>query len=313
MGKFMTESTFCSFLWEEIFINDKGAVYSCCHQEPKKLGSIYDEPLREIVNNQIIKRYRQQSLDGRLKCHKNCSLLGADKYADPHGAIQASYNGFKRLKILFGEGCNINCVMCWQNSNAKRQLDIEVLKRQVDITPFEQIDLQGGEPLFLPSAKAFYDHCAQQGKPITFLTNGTIMTPTWAQKIARHSPYISISLNAGSKEVHQLVNRGSNWERVMRTIEMLQDARAKAGSSLELAGHMTIVWQNVHEIPLFIEKFREFGFDRIKFGFDFRVPWYLRMKPALAKELKRTVPAAIAAHPHKQHINTERLELLGLV
>ena len=56
-----------------------------------------------------------------------------------------------------------------------------------------------------------------------------------------------------------------------------------------IVGHMTIVVENVHEIPDFIRKRDEFGFEHINFGYDKKVPPYLADNPELKDELIRTI------------------------
>ncbi len=224
------KNTYCHFLWEEDFINDKGNVYACCHQKPGILGNIYKNTLEEILNFPRIKKFRYLSIHGKLRCHKNCTLLGEHKFEDPRREIEFKYKMLTGLKILFGEGCNINFVMCWQNSKKKRELDPEILIKNIDLSPIKQIDLQGGEPLYLKSARKYFDHCISQKKQVSFLTNGTIMSENWAEKIAQYSRAISISLNAATKVTHEQINLGSKWETVLDNIQLLRKAKNKIDS-----------------------------------------------------------------------------------
>jgi sulfatase maturation enzyme AslB (radical SAM superfamily) len=307
------KNTYCYFLWEEAFINDKGNVYSCCHQKPGILGNIYNNTLKEILKLPKIQKLRQLSIQGKLKCHKNCTLLGEHKSEDLPKENKFKYENVTGLKILFGEGCNINCVMCWQNSNKKRELDPEILIKNIDLSSIAQIDLQGGEPLYLKSARKYFDHCIEQNKQVSFLTNGTIMNEKWAEKIAQHSRAISVSLNAATKETHEKVNIGSSWKTVLENIQLLQKAKEKINSKMEIAGHITIITANLREIPLFIDKYKEFGFDRIKFGFDLRIPIYLKFHPIIKKRLAEKITASLKLQRNNKAINVERLKYLRLV
>jgi len=307
------KNTYCYFLWEEAFINDKGNVYSCCHQKPGILGNIYKNTLEEILTFPKTKKLRRLSLLGKLKCHKNCNLLGDRKFEDPPENHEFKYEMVTGLKILFGEGCNINCVMCWQNSKKKRELNPQVLINNINLASIVQIDLQGGEPLYLKSARMYFDHCLKQNKQVSFLTNGTIMNEKWAEKIAQYSRALSISLNAATKETHEKINLGSSWDTVLKNIQLLKKAKKKNDSEMEIAGHMTIISSNLHEIPLFIDKYKEFGFDRIKFGFDFRIPIYLKLHPKMKKELMRKVSLSLKLQQYNKSINIDRLKYLGLV
>jgi MoaA/NifB/PqqE/SkfB family radical SAM enzyme len=308
-----TSGTYCPRLWDESFIDEQGRVYTCCHCLPEVLGSIYDQSLREISNNEIIQRLRRESLEGRLACYRNCSLLDKSEPVVRKDRLEIGYDELKRLKLMFGEACNIDCIMCWQDSRNTLALDFERMKGNLDLEPFTSIELQGGEPLFIPSAKAFFDHAAGQGKKISFLTNGMMVTEEWAEKIARHSDFVYFSLNAATKETHELVNAGSRWERVLGCIQRVREARERLGTELRIWGHMTIVRQNLEEVDLFIQRFPELGFDSIDFGIDAPVTRYLRIHFLKKRDLRRRVRAALQQSVHRATINDLRLRMLGLV
>ncbi len=150
-------NTYCPRLWNEFFINSNGNVYSCCHHKPGKLGNIYKEKLSSIYNNELIKSFRKKSLSGKLNCYKKCNLLSKEETAKYiFTGLETDTKNLRRLKIVFGEGCNINCKMCWQNSKSKKMLNFEILKRNIDLQDFELVDLQGGEPLFIKSSLEYF-------------------------------------------------------------------------------------------------------------------------------------------------------------
>ena len=305
----MTRTTYCPRLWTSVFIDYDGNVYSCCHHKPGVIGNIYDATLTEIYAGETLRQFQEQSLHGALRCYAGCTLLGEeDKTSRP------GLGRLDTLKIRFGERCNVACTMCWQNHQSRQEIDAEKLIRNLgDLTPFASIDLQGGEPLFMRSAMKFFDHCIEQGKAASFLTNGTLMNEKLAEKIAKHVLQLYVSLNAATKKMHEEIVQGSTWERVLENIQMLRAARTRFETNLRIHGHMTIVRQNLHEIPLFIEKFQEFGFDEIDFGFDVSsVPLYLNIRFLFARTLRKAVQASLNASDISR-IDTKRLKMLKLV
>jgi len=312
VGGIGTNGTYCPRLWDEAFIDEEGRVYVCCHCLPEVLGSIYEQPLREICNNGTIRRLRRESLEGRLACFRNCTLLDKSAAVERKQHLEIEYDELKRLKLMFGEACNIDCIMCWQDSRNTLALDFDRMRENLDLGPFTSIELQGGEPLFIPSAVDFFDHAAAAGKKISFLTNGMMVTEAWAEKIARHSDFVHFSLNAATKETHELVNAGSRWERVLDCIRRVREARERLGTEVRICGHMTIVKQNLEEIDLFIGTFPELGFDAIDFGIDQPVVNHLRLHFLRKRDLRRRVRAALANSAHPGGINDLRLRILGL-
>lgn len=234
-----------------------------------------------------------------------------DKYSD----IVADYSSLKRLKVQVGQDCNIHCTMCYQNKDKQNNhsIDIERLKEQVDFSPFEKVDIQGGEPMFIRSGRDLFEYSASLGKKVSFVTNGTVMNQTWAEKIALNSSIFHVSLNAATKETHEMINSGSSWEKVLRNIQMVREARERLDGEVEIKGHFTIIRKNCREVPLFIERFRGLGFDTIDFGYDFRFPYYLAIHPLLFQRLKSSVSGAYKNSQYKDSIDSLRLSSLKLI
>jgi MoaA/NifB/PqqE/SkfB family radical SAM enzyme len=175
------------------------------------------------------------------------------------------------------------------------------------------IDIQGGEPLFIKDARIFFETATQQGKKVNLLTNGTIMDVETARRIAVSSTFINFSLNAATPATHEIVNKGSNWQKVMENITVVKNARDELKSPLIIHGHFTIIPENCAEIAKFIEMFPEFNFDTIDFGYDYKFPYYLKIHPRLKKKLKTDVSHAFENSAQKAKINTLRLRHLGFI
>jgi hypothetical protein len=78
-------------------------------------------------------------------------------------------------------------------------------------------------------------------------------------------------------------------------------------------GHMTIIPRNLSEIALFIRMFQEFGFDSINFGYDIRVPLYLKLHSSKKKEVSLEVREALEKSRVLSLVDSYRLKLLGLI
>jgi len=306
--------TFCPWLWEEMFINEKGNVYSCCHQFPGKLGNIKDHSLKEIYSSTRLQSYRKKSLGGILLCGTHCTLLSpAQRRSITHTDISAEYTTLKRLKICIGTACNIRCIMCWQDHDNPKLLSLELLKKQIDFSTINEIDLQGGEPLFIPAALDFYKYCADHDVTINFLTNGMLLSDEWIENVIRHSKIITISLNAATAEMHEAVNLGSKWDTVLANAKKLRQRRDDEKSSMQILGHMTLIAKNVREVAQFIRKMDEFHFDRINFGFDQRLRIFLALHPHLHKQLRAENKQAYEECNDKSRIDLARLRILKLI
>ena len=309
----MPSSTFCPRLWKDVFIDPKGDVYGCCHRKPAPLGNIHREKLEDIYNGPVISELRGKSLRGELECYEHCTLIDKTREVAPKVLPKATFDGLKKLKIEFGELCNISCVMCPQDHKSRTVLSFEKLVENVDLGPFESINIQGGEPMAIAAAKKFYEYVVSKNKQPLFMTNGLLINDEWAEKIAMGSAFIYISLNAATAETHEMVNRGSKWDVVLKNIRKLRDARERNGTDLKILGHMTIIVENIHEIPLFIRDFEQFGVDQIDFGYDSKVPGYLSGNPFLRIALKRDIYKALRAVKDLSLVDLKRIRMLGLL
>jgi len=308
--------TFCSYLWEGIYINRSGEVFACCHQKPVPYGNIHDAALTELVNSPLALRLRSDSLKGQLSCYPSCNLLDKERsVASGYERRRIDYSSLKRLHISFGEACNIRCVMCNNPQNHMSNpilLDPKVVIRNVDLTPFTTIMLRGGEPLALGGCLEYMDYLEKIGKPYTILTNGTLIDDARAHRLAKHAHSVIVSLNGATKNGHESVNIGSRFERVVENIQRMKQARDSLGSKMILAGHMTITTSNVHEVPLFLRMFRKFGFDRVNFGYvKETVPLFLATHLEFTERLKEETPAAMREVSDRD-VDALRLRLLGL-
>lgn len=308
----------CSWVHDTLCIDPRGNVYACCHLKPGLFGNIYQNTLREIFNGEQIKQFRQQEIDGTLPCLRHCTLAQKATVSD---SVHGNYDtAVRRIQIEFGEKCNIACIMCAQDHKSKLEIDESIIVKNIDIPQSCEVMFFGGEPLVIKSARKFFDHCAAAGAKISLITNGTAISEEMAGKIARHCSLIAISLNAASKEVHEVVNAGSRFEKVLRNIQRLIEAKKQLNGEVMIGGHMTIVEPNLHEIAQFIRKREEFGFEFIHFGYDVRtVPGILAKNPALKARLATEIQAALdeialGEKPgERARTDTKRLHMLGLV
>lgn len=309
------ETSYCDDLWNGFTINKNGDVYCCCHLKPFVVGNIYHNELNELLNTPDMIEYRKKSLKGELECYLACNLVQRNLFPRVHNSKAiVNYNNLRRLHINFGESCNIRCIMC---EHPKRHLendvflDYNMLIKNVEISPFEEILIQGGEPLHLNSCIKYMDYLETMNKKFILLTNGLLINKKMAIRLANNAIIVSISINAATKETHEKVNVGSNFERVLSNISELIKARKICQTSLIINGRMTLVPQNIHEIPLFLKKYKELGFDRINFGFDrATVPQYLLKNSALLKKLRMEIED-ILSHSNLEEIDLMRLKQLN--
>jgi radical SAM protein with 4Fe4S-binding SPASM domain len=308
----------CGYLNTGVYIDPCGNVFSCCNYRPEVLGNIMRERLEDIWNGNPLKHNRKLNIQGRLMCTEGCKIL---EYAPEtpgkkrrDGNTEIPLRNLTRLFIEFSKLCNISCIMCPQKHDDKTELDWHILRDTFDYTHIELISVQGGEPLFITGAKEYIQWVAGTGKKLHVLTNGTIMTDTLAEALMSNNNDVFISLNAATPGTHAFINRGARWDRVMRTLKKLCEARgSNAKSRARIIGHMTIVPENINEIPLFIEKFGLSEFDAINFCYDSSsVPSLLKQKPEVKKRLIQEIGLALENLEDRSRVDISQLKQLKL-
>lgn len=311
------EITYCPDLWEMFKLDNKGNVFHCCHIQPAILGNIYEKALYDLINAPTSLRYRNQSLNGSLECYKECNWVdrGIPRNAW-HKNLEIDYSSLKQLHLHFGEICNISCIMCRErkrNPSDRVILDYKKIIENIDIDPFEDIVLSGGEPLAITSCMEYMDYLESIGKKYILLTNGLLIDDTLAERLSRHAKKVVISINAATSYTHSKINIGSNFSRVLSNIKSLRKYKSKYHSRVEIIGRMTITVPALAEVQLLIRNYRDLGFDSINFGYDkATVSDHLRANPDFRSKLKKEVDKALR-NSCIERIELKRLKQLCLL
>ena len=308
--------TFCGNLWRSLSIDKEGSVFACCHSRPCLLGNLRQHTLEKIWNGKSLVRCREASIQGTLGCFSTCTVLENSTYTPrvrKSKDLEVDYKKLIHLVIFFGNQCNLRCVMCRQDHADKSAIGLDLLMSRVNFDHIKYVDILGGEPFIIRDALKFFDFLIARKIKAGFISNGTVMTDLLAEKLARHCYSLMISLNAATPATHEKINVGSSWHVVMKNIQNVAERRRRGKTGLVLHGRMTLVPQNLHEVPLFIKQYRDLGFDRIDFGFDQgTVPGFLQAYPALRRTLGRRIERALKG-ADRENVLTCRLRVLGLI
>ncbi len=314
-------NTYCHMLWDSVFINEKGDVYICCSSKPGIIGNIYKRDLFSIWNKGIkLKIFRLMSLNKCLRCFDSCDILSKKQKQETKDSIinNPSYSRKcpSNVWILYGLRCNLRCTMCSQDHRAKITLDNNILKKNIDWSQVEDIEFQGGEILAMKNAKEMYIWLTEQmNKKVNLITNGTLINDEWAARIVKGSKWIAISVNAVTKKTHEIVNKGSKYERVIDNIKNLIHLKYHYNSNIIIDYKYTIVPENISEIADAIEFADSLGCDSITYGFSASVPRTLRENKELGERMKSKIYRLVNGNLKIEitEFARSKLERLGLL
>lgn len=103
------------------------------------------------------------------------------------------------INLHYTDICNYRCRFC-HSRFGKTPLELEEWKRiianivkDVDVRRF---NLAGGEPLAAPFAQELIDHIHGLGIPVSIITNGSLLTPSWIDDNRNKLSMIGISVDA---------------------------------------------------------------------------------------------------------------------
>jgi MoaA/NifB/PqqE/SkfB family radical SAM enzyme len=203
--------------------------------------------------------------------------------------------------------------MCDQSHKSKEGLDNQILKENIDWKRVDEIELQGGEILAMRKAKELYLWLTQEmGKKVNLITNGVLISNEWAEHLVKGANWIQISVNAATKKTHELVNKNSNFERVIKNIKKLIRLKGQYGMDVEIIYKFTILYENIDEICNAVEFADSLGCDTIAFGYDASIPSMLIEDGDRREKLKNAIAKLTKGHL-RIRIGMKRLEQLGLV
>ena len=272
------------FSWLEIQYH--GNLYFCCDDWLNtKIGSLSEESLASIWNNEKAVKIRKSILDGSFTyCNKAlCPFLNTKtgpvmKISDvvSHEIREAMHNNKttldyfpKELNFTYDRSCNLACPTCRDSFIMAKGEDKEIVDRVTEkiikeALPFaEKIILLGsGDPFASPSSRDIIRSIdpkkMDQLKHIHLFSNAQLWTEkNWA-KIKNIHPLVKtaeISIDAATAETYAINRRGGNFDKLLDNLSFI--------STLPISVQINFVVQenNYREMPAFIEIGQKHGFD----------------------------------------------------
>lgn len=137
--------------------------------------------------------------------------------------------------------CNLACVHCYSDSDSRRHPELsteEGLALIDDVASFgvPALLFSGGEPLIRPDIFTLITRARERGVPVTLSSNGTMVTPAHADRLAALGVrYVGISLDGIGAEHDRFRGRRGAFDRALRGIRALRDAGVTAGVRITLS------------------------------------------------------------------------------
>jgi radical SAM protein with 4Fe4S-binding SPASM domain len=168
----------------------------------------------------------------------------------------------KQLYIELLNACNLRCSHCYNHSGdptrPRYKLDYDMLIRLFD----EAVDMgvssvtfSGGEPLMRRDLFDLIAAARERKFLVKIVTNGTLITPAKAEKLAASGAYLDMSLEGATAETHDRLRGAGSFEKSMRGLDNLR----AAGGVPYLIFSMVMNRANRHELDAMVALCRRHG------------------------------------------------------
>ncbi len=157
------------------------------------------------------------------------------------------------LSIGLTAACNFNCIFCSKADSAKEQWDpvlLEEVLQEARELGLQKVEFTGGEPLLFPGIMELIGELKDRGITSLLVTNGRLIEPEIAAKLAREEAMVAVSLTTLQEEkFNRMTGTRGNLPRVLEGIEMLKTAGLGREKPPLLAVQAVASRDNIEEIP----------------------------------------------------------------
>lgn len=167
----------------------------------------------------------------------------------------------RELGVVVTTRCNLHCIMCVREISNK-VIPYEAFKKIEALYPYlETLNWQGGEAFladyFEKAVLAAGEH-GQIRQDIN--TAGVLITKRWAEVLVRVNMNVMFSIDGVTKETYERIRKGARFEALVRALDDLNEAMAKAGRRIGMALTVVVMRSNYRELELFIDFAKKHGF-----------------------------------------------------
>ncbi|MGA7157203.1 MAG: radical SAM protein [Acidobacteriaceae bacterium] len=153
--------------------------------------------------------------------------------------------------------CNLRCTYCYAESGGNQGTRGELMREDLSsiaesvrgMGAAVEYVVSGGEPLLHPDALWFMERVKAEGNAVHLLTNGTLIDESNAERIARATDLVKISMDGSSEAAHAVTRGAGNFARVEKAIALLE----QHGARVVVA--MTVTRENRGEIGAMVAKY----------------------------------------------------------
>lgn len=213
-------------------------------------------------------------IDLEVYCNDNCSFCSY-RAEESHNKVMMELLSPNKTKLpMVDEFKPIGQPN--QNSSLPLYLAEEIPKQMAEAGIPSLTMTGGGESTLWKGYDIFVENLIKYGIEIGLITNGSVLTDSRIDDIAKHFRWVRFSMDAGTPQIHRNMHRTSHndFERRLETLKKLvvlrktyQRIPSKQDEGLTIGVNFVITNENFVDIENACRLFAEIGVDYIRFSF----------------------------------------------
>ncbi len=273
----------CNIPWHYIIISKEMYVYFCRPGIIKiPIGNLKNESLESIWNSPVAKKIRASILKGSYDyCIRDlCTNIQIQKgfsfkNIKSENNIEADIPP-DNINLSFDQSCNLKCPSCRESKVQLKKEEIEELEIGMKKISDYLISLDkkhlihltlsgGGDPFVSKIYKNFlftFDGKNHPNIKICLMTNGVLFDKASWEKmknIRNNIRIVKISIDAGSKEVYDMIRVGGDWKKLNENLKFISKQK-KRGLIEAVNLDFVVQKKNYKDMAKFIELCKKFDF-----------------------------------------------------
>ena len=269
----------CTAPWTTMMqLDPDGDVTQCCSDWT--IGARGDrrrETFFDIWNNASYRAARRAMKRGPIEslCHPVCPRLYDGQLAEGRSPPTSGSEAFMKNQTLLAEDladgreevrclpttlgfapstyCNYDCIMCDHGRTPRRDVDDDAWDELPRFLPtLQTLVLIGGEPLASPRVMKFLREFDPERWPdvgVSLTTNGSLLSAAVLRTFERcRFADVSVSLNAGTAEIYERVQRGAPFETVLSNLDALVAFRHSRSRPFQLRTSFVVQPTSAHTL-----------------------------------------------------------------
>lgn len=202
--------------------------------------------------------------------------------------VHVTFNVLRKRPILtifdVTKLCNQRCPMCniWKTKSSDMTLE-EIRTHAKELRKFGvgYAFLQGGEPLIRKDIIEIVDVFLREGIRPTIISNGILLTPEFAEEIAKRDCNLAVSIDSLEKEKYALLRGRDTLEQVMANIRAVKYLKGKHKGNWSITTTVTKMTELED-----VKNLRRFAYEN---GFMYAIRPYIHVNGMAGKEDERLV------------------------